>query len=109
MRRGHAVEGVSRGRRAPSVCCPPARGGEDGRPLRGVWDLAEDRLQDLRAVQGLWPAGVYGPEPAAASAGQPAAAGGRGDDRSVETRVSGLGRPEDSREVTAAVPRAPSA
>ena len=40
------------GRAAP-VCRPPARGREDGAAVRGVRDLAQDRLQDLRALQGL--------------------------------------------------------
>ena len=46
-------------------------------PLRRVRDLAEDRLQDLRALRGLWAGGADRSEPAAVSAGQSAAAAGR--------------------------------
>ena len=71
-----------------------------------VRDLTEDRLQDLRPLQGLRRAGLQRPEPAAASAGQSAAGAGRGADRAPEAGVSELGRTEDSREAAAAVPRA---
>src|SRR6185436_10224912 len=74
LRRGHALEGVSRHGRAAAVWRPPARGREDGAPLRRVRDLAEDGLQDFRSVQGLRRAGLHGPEPAAVPAGQSTAA-----------------------------------
>ena len=52
-RRGHALEGVSRHGRAAPVCRPPARGREDGAAVRRVRDLPQDRLQNLRPLQGL--------------------------------------------------------
>jgi putative transposase len=63
------LEGVSRHGRATPVCRPPARGREDGAPVRRVRDLAEDGLQDLRPLQRLWRAGVHGSESPAVSAG----------------------------------------
>src|SRR5918992_2351710 len=71
---GHALEGVSRHGRATPVCRPPARGREDGALVRRVWDLSEDGLQDLRALQGLRCGGLHRPQPAALSPGEPAAA-----------------------------------
>ena len=103
-RRGHALEGVSRGRRASSVRCPPARRRDDDGAVRGVRDLPEDRLQDLRPLQRGRPAGADGSQPAAVPARQPAAAGDREDDRAAETGVSELGRAEDSGAAAAALP-----
>src|SRR6185295_17774162 len=73
-RRGHALEGVSRHGRAAPVCGPPARGREDGAPLRRIWDLAQDRLQDLRSLQGRRRRGVHGSKPAALPPGESTAA-----------------------------------
>ena len=65
LRRGHALEGVSRHGRASSVCGPPARGRNDGGAVRGVRDLPEDGLQDLPAVPADRGAGPHRPQPAA--------------------------------------------
>ncbi len=70
----------------------------DDRALRGVRDLPEDRLQDLRPLQGLRRPRADGPQPAAVPARQPAPAGDRNADRPAEEGLSGLGRAQDPRE-----------
>ena len=73
------------------------------RALRGVRDLAEDRLQDLRPLQGLRRRGADGSQPAAVSPRQSAADGGREDDRPAQAGVSELGRAEDPGAAAAAL------
>lgn len=58
------------------------------------WDLAQDRLQDLRALQGRRGAWADRSQPAAASPCEPAAAGGRNPDCAPEEGMSQLGCPE---------------
>ncbi len=99
------MEGVSRHGRAASVCRPLARGREDGAAVRGLRHFAQDRLQDLRALQRLRARGVYRSQSAAVSPGESAARAARGDDRPVEARVPGLGRAQDPGEAPAAGPR----
>src|SRR5271169_5836683 len=53
-----ALEGVFGHGRASSVCCPTAGGRGDERGLSRIRRLAQDRLQDLRAVQGAWARGL---------------------------------------------------
>src|SRR5918998_204236 len=77
-RRGHALEGVSRHGRATPVCRPPARGREDGAAVRRVRDFAQDRLQDLRPLQGLRGAGIQRSELPSAPAGESVAGAHRG-------------------------------
>src|SRR5690349_7428655 len=96
-RRGHAVEGVSRNGRATALRRPAPRGRDDDGALRGIWDLAENRLQDLPTVSAHWRAGPHGSEPAAVSARESAPADRRADDRSREAGIPELGRPQDSR------------
>ena len=97
------MEGVSRHGRAAPICRPPARGREDGAAVRRVRDLAQDRLQDLRPVQGLRRRGVHRSQPAARIARR---IGCRPPieaiDRPTEARVSRLGRAEDPREAAPA-------
>ncbi len=35
----------------------------DGGTLQGVRHFAQDRLQDLRSLSGMWHSGAHGPEP----------------------------------------------
>ena len=70
--------------------------------VRRVRDLAQDRLQDFRPVQGLRAEGVHGSQPTAVSPGQSVAAADRGHDRAAEAGVSRLGRAEDPREAAPA-------
>ena len=104
QRRGHALEGVSRHGRAAPVCRPPARGREDDRAVRGVRDLAEDRIQNLRPLQGLRRRRAQRSQSPTAAPGESAARAGRGADRSLEAGVSRLGRAQDSREAAPAAP-----
>jgi len=99
------LEGVSRHGRARSVCRPPARRREDGGVVRRVRDLAQDRLQDLSALQGHWDAGADRPQSPAASPRQPAAHAGRESHRPAEAGVSELGRPQDPGAAEAAAAR----
>ena len=72
------------------------RRGDDG-AVPGVRHLAQDRLQDLRPLQGTWP---RGPERSLAAAGalrQPAAGAGREPDRRAQARQAALGRAQDPR------------
>src|ERR1051325_6112921 len=80
---------------------PPARGREDGAPVRRVRDLAQDGLQDLRALQGLRRCGVYRSQPAPLSPGQSTAAAAGSGDCTVQAVISRLGGAEDPREVIA--------
>src|SRR5438045_5119791 len=50
LRRGHALEGVSRDGRATSICGPAARGRDDGGAVRGVRNFPQNGPQDLSAL-----------------------------------------------------------
>ena len=97
-RRGHALEGVSRGGRASPVRRPPAGRREDDGALRRVRDLAEDGLQDLRPLQGLRRPRAHRPQPTTLSARQPAPAGPGNADCPAEEGLPRLGRAQDPRE-----------
>src|SRR6267378_4000672 len=60
-----AVEGVFGNGRKAAVCGSPASRRGNGGSLQGVWDLAQDRLQNLRSLPGVWGARVDGPKPTA--------------------------------------------
>src|SRR3989449_8389736 len=83
---------------------PPARRREDGASVRRVRHFAEDRVQDLRAVQRLRDRSVHRSQSAAVSAGESAVGTDRGDDRPVEAGVSGLGGAEDREKLRQQVP-----
>src|SRR5205807_70062 len=102
-RRAHALEGVSRHGRTAPVCGPPARGREDGAAVRRVRHLTQDGLQDLRPVQRLRRAGVYGSQPTAVSPSESTAAAAGSGDCAVEAGISRLGSAEDPRKAAAAV------
>ena len=77
--------------RASPLRGPPARRREDGGAVPRVRDLAQDRLQDLRAVQGLRPPRADRSQPTPVPARQPAAASDRDADRAAEAGVSRAG------------------
>ena len=104
-RRGHALEGVSRGGRASPVHRPAARRRDDDRAVCGVRHLSEDRLEDLRPVQRSWRPGPDRPQSAAVSARQSAPDADRKDDRAAEAGVSELGRAQDPRALAAPLSR----
>src|SRR5579862_3677459 len=57
--------------RAPVLCWPPAgRRGDDG-SLSGIRHLAQDRLQNLRSLQGAWARSADRPDAAAGALCQP--------------------------------------
>ena len=76
--------------------------------VRGVRDLPQDRLQDLRSLQGLRPRRADRSQPAAVSARQSAADGVEKPIVPPEEGVSELGRAEDPREAAAAAARGSS-
>ena len=75
--------------------------------VRGVRDLPENGLQDLRALQRLRRGGADRPQPPARPPRESAADGGREADRPAEEGVSHLGRPEDPRAAPPALPGRP--
>ena len=87
------MEGVSRHGRATPVRRPPARGREDGAPLRRVRDFAQDGLQDLRPLQGLRRSGLQRSQPPCAPAGESVARALGGHHRAIEA-YPGWGAPK---------------
>ena len=75
-----------------------ARRREDGGAVPRVRYLAQDRLQDLPALQGLRPRWPDRSQPPALPARQPAAVPDREADRPAQARAAELGRAEDPRE-----------
>src|SRR5512143_1297060 len=94
-----AVEGVFGYGGAPALRCPSARRRGNERGLSRVRDLAQDRLQDLRSLQGAWLRGVERPVASACALRQPAAAAARKPDRRLQAEASPIGAPARSREL----------
>jgi hypothetical protein len=67
---------------------------------------SQDRLQDLRPVQGLRRRRVQRPHPAPASPSQAVPGADRGDNRSPEARIPWVGGAQDPRDTAAAIHRA---
>ena len=61
-----------------------------------VWDLAEDRLQDFRPLQGLRAPRAHRPQPPPLPPRESVAGGDRGLDRAAEAGISSVGRPPRS-------------
>jgi CheY-like chemotaxis protein len=61
------MEGVFGDGRKAAVCGSPASRRTDGGTLQRVCDLPQDRLQDLRSLQGMWCSNVDRPEQASLS------------------------------------------
>ena len=106
-RRGHALEGVSRGRRASSLHRPLARWREDGPSVRRVRDFPQDGLQDLRSLQGLRRRGADRPQSTAVPLREPAAAGRGAGHPAPQADVSDVGRRQDPRAAPGRAARAP--
>ena len=85
MEREYGHGGTSSLRRAA------AGGGADDGAVPGVRHLAEDRPQDLRAVEGARAGGDRRPAAQARTGREPAADAGRGDDRRAPPRAPDLG------------------
>src|SRR5439155_19108039 len=94
-----AVEGVLPDGRTTAICGPVARRGEDGGTVPGVRRLAQDRLQDLPALQGLRARRTDRSLSPALPPGEPAALSDREADRAAQAGATQLGRSEDPREV----------
>ena len=92
-----AVEGVFGDGRAPAVGRSAAGRRSDERGLSRVRYFAQDRLQDLRALQGTRSRGPDRPLAPAGSLRQPAAAADREPDRRGQARQAPLGCPQDPR------------
>src|SRR6202043_4248777 len=86
-----ALEGVFGDGRKAAVCGSPASRRTDGGTLQGVWHLPQDRLQDLRSLSGMWPAGAHGQKPASLSLRQPTSFPGRELRLECEARAPQLG------------------
>src|SRR6202048_4165419 len=92
-----AVEGVFRDGRAPAVRRLAAGRRSDERGLSRVRHFAQDRLQDLSALQETRSRGPDRPLAPAGSLRQPAAAADREPDRRGQARQAPLGCPQDPR------------
>src|SRR5260370_1374514 len=92
-----AVEGVFGDGRAPAVRRSAAGRRSDERGLSRVRHFAQDRLQDLRALQGTRSGGVDRRLAPAGSLRQPAAAEDREPDRHGQAHKAPWGRPQDPR------------
>ncbi len=91
-----ALEGVFGHGGASSVRCAPFGRRSDERGLPGVRRLAQDRLQDFRALQGPRPRGAFGPVAAADPLRRPAAGADRKPDRALQAGEASLGAPARS-------------
>src|SRR6266403_1385222 len=92
-----ALEGVFGDGRKAAVCGSPASRRGNGGSLQGVWDLAQDRLQNLRSLPGVWGARVDGPQPTALPLCASASLPGGKLHPEREARARDLGCPQDSR------------
>ncbi len=81
--------------RASAFRCPPVGRRADEPDVPGVRHIEEDRLQDLRALQGAWARSPDRPLEAAGALCQPAARSDRKPDRPPQAREAALGRQED--------------
>ncbi len=93
--RGAHSKGVSHHGRAGEVHRPAARRGDDVGAVPGVRHLAQDRLQDPRALPRLRGGGADRPLAPTLPARQPAALPDRDADRQAEAGEASLGRAED--------------
>src|SRR5713226_4106060 len=62
-----AMEGVFGNGRKAAVCGSSASRGANVGVLQGVWDLSQDRLQDLRSLPGVRRSGTDGQKPTSLS------------------------------------------
>src|SRR6266851_5551287 len=69
----------------------------NGGSLQGVWDFAQDRLQDLRSLPGVWGARVDGPKPTTLPLCESTSLPGGKFHPEREARALQLGCPQDSR------------
>ena len=92
-----ALEGVFGDGREDALCGPSASRRADGGLVPRVWDLPQDRLQDLRSLSGMRHSGSHGPKPAPLSLCQPASLPGRELHPERKARTQHLGCTKDSR------------
>src|SRR5689334_12027575 len=87
----HAMEGEFCYGRTNAFRNPVEGRRNDGIPLPGVWHLAKDRLQNLRALRAMWSGRAYGSDAAAIPLCQSVAGTGGGRDRGGEEGEAPLG------------------
>src|SRR5580698_6152769 len=100
-----ALEGVFGDGRTNAVCGSPASRRADGGTLQGVRYLPQDRLQDLRSLSGMWPAGAHGLKPASLSLRQPTSFPGGELRLECEARAPQLGCSKNPRTLDSQVLR----
>ena len=98
-----ALEGVFGYGCAFAVCRPASGGRGDDGCLSRVRRLAQDRLQDLRSVQGAWARGADRSLAPAGAIRQPVGAADRATHRRLQAREASLGRSQGPRTAGSAV------